>query len=313
MGTFKEKTMELLGPMPERCSLDPIVESTEDLGESVRQKVTYLVEPNDRVPAYLFIPKTAQDNQLPAILAHHQHSSQFHLGKSEVAGLAGNPDQAYGLELANRGYIVLAPDAICFEERGPYKGSLETPTPEDLIKGAWSERFEFTQRLLYGSCLQAKLLWDMQRGLDYLESRPEVDSTRLGCIGHSLGGQQTLFLAALDERIKVAVSSCGFSSLEAILERRINHNFGLYIPGFLNHGDIGDLLSEVSSRPFLGLSGENDPIFPLDGVKVSFERARGRYQIGKASERLVLMTYPVTHEFSPEMRENAYKFFDQWL
>jgi len=311
--TFRPLLLGLLGRQPEPAPLDPQVIERIELGDGlVREKVTYQVEPGERVPAYLFLPAGAGPaNPRPGILAHHQHAGQFHLGKSEPAGLAGNPDQAYALELGRRGYVVLAPDALCFEERGPYHGRLESPA--DQTAGRDGERFEYTKRVLYGSCLQTKLLWDMRRGVDYLVSRPEVDARRLGAIGHSMGGQQTLFLAALDQRIGAAVSSCGFASLASVLRERINHNFGAYVTGLLRHGDYGDILALVAPRAFLALNGTSDRIFPTDGVQATFARARPAYERLGAADRLQLQLWEGGHQFSPAMREQASAWLDRWL
>jgi dienelactone hydrolase len=312
MGTFRETMIGLLGRWPEPAPLDARVEERTDLGDVLRERVSYAVEPGERIPAYLFVPRDVRPGERRAgIFAHHQHAGQFHLGKSEVAGLAGNPEQAYALELARRGYVVLAPDAICFEERGPHRGNLETPS--DPAPGRDFERFEFTKRLLHGSCLQTTMVRDMQRGLDYLESRPEVDPQRLGCIGHSLGGQQTLFLAALDERVRAAVSSCGFSSMRSVLREGINHNFGAYVPDWLTHGDVGDLLAEVAPRAFLALNGATDRIFPIDGLDASYAVARRAYAAAGCEERLDLGIYPGGHGFTDEMRSRAYDWLDRWL
>jgi dienelactone hydrolase len=312
MGAFREIIVGLMGQWPEPAPLDARIEERVDLGDVVRERISYNVEPGQRVPAYLFVPADVRTGERRAgVFAHHQHAGQFHLGKSEVAGLAGNPEQAYALELARRGYVVLAPDAICFEERSPYTGSLDTP--RDSAGGRDNERFEFTRRVLYGSSLQTKMVWDMQRGLDYLESRPDVDSARLGCIGHSLGGQQTLFLAALDERVRVAVSSCGFASMKAVLREGINHNFGAYVPGWLQHGDVGELLAEVAPRAFLALNGATDRIFPIDGLHDSYAVAREAYADAGCAERLNLGVYPGGHGFTDEMRSRAYAWIDRWL
>lgn len=318
MGAFGETLRRLLGRWPERCRLDARTEAREDLDRVVRERVSYLTEAQERVPAYLLIPKGMGAGEWrPGVFAHHQHAGQFHLGKSEVVGLAGNPEQAYALELAERGYVVLAPDAICFEERGAYAGRLEAPEASGASAGGQMERFEFTKHILHGSCLQTKMVWDMQRGLDYLASRPEVDGARLGCIGHSLGGQQALFLAALDERVRAAVSSCGFASMRSILRDGISHNFGAYVPGWLEHGDVGDVLAEVAPRAILALNGESDRIFPVDGVQEAFATARERCQVqgagADAADRLELGIYPGGHQFSGEMRERAYRWLDRRL
>jgi dienelactone hydrolase len=295
---FRRTLVRLLGRAPARCALRPKVTERFQLPGIVREKVSYAVEPGERVSAYLFIPEGERPR--PAILCVHQHHREFHLGKNEPAGLAGNPEQFYALELARRGYVTLAPDLLCFEER-------QHPT----LRGQDYERFEATKRLTEGSCLQAKMLWDLKRGLDYLATRREVNKSRIGCLGHSLGGQETLFLSALDRRVAVGVSSCGFSSYRAIFDAAINHNFAAYVPGLTHHGDLDRVLSLVAPRPFLALAGSEDPIFPLPGVRATVRGARRAY--GQRADRLRLNVFPGGHGFSAPMRDAAYAWFDLWL
>ena len=108
--------IDLIGPTPLPCSLNPMILGEVDCGSYVRQTVEYAVEESERIKSFVLLPKSIP-GPVPAILGHHQHAAQFELGKSEVVGLAGDPDQAYGAELAERGYVVIAPDAIAFEER----------------------------------------------------------------------------------------------------------------------------------------------------------------------------------------------------
>ncbi len=295
---FRKTLVRLLGRTPARAALLPKILEHVPLAGCTREKVSYMVERGQRVGAYLFVP--AGHGPHPAVLCIHQHNREFHLGKSEPAGLSGNPEQFYALELAKRGYVTFAPDAICFEER-------QHPS----LRGAEYERFEATRRLTEGSCLQAKMLWDLQRGLDYLTTRREVDRRRIGCLGHSLGGQETLFLSAIDRRIAVGVSSCGFSSYRDIFDAAILHNFALYVPGLLRYGDLDRVLSLVAPRPFLVLAGSGDPLFPLEGVQETMRRARRAYC--QARERLRLEIFPVGHGFPAPMRETAYAWFDRWL
>jgi len=284
--------------MPARCALEPKVLEQVPLTSCLREKVSYLVEPSQRVSAFLFIPTGAGPH--PAILCIHQHNREYHLGKSEPAGLSGNPEQYYALELAKRGYVTLAPDALCFEER-------QHPS----LRGMDYERFEALRRIVEGSCLQAKMLWDLQRTLDYLSTRREVDRRRIGCLGHSLGGQETLFLSAVDKRIAVGVSNCGFSSYRAIFERAILHNFALYVPGLFRSGDLARVLGLVAPRPFLALASSEDTLFPLEGVQATVREAKRAY--GRARDRLRLDVFPGGHGFPAPMREAAYAWFDRWL
>jgi dienelactone hydrolase len=257
-----------------------------------------MVERDQRVSAYLFAP--AGQGPHPAVLCIHQHNREYHLGKSEPAGLSGNPEQFYALELAKRGFVTLAPDALCFEER-----------QHPRLRGMDGERFEATRRIAEGSCLQAKMLWDLTRALDYLLARREVDGRRIGCLGHSFGGQETLFLSAVDRRIAAGVSSCGFSSYRSIFDAAILHNLGLYVPGIVRCGDLDRVLGLVAPRPFLVLAGNTDPLFPMEGVQATVREARRAY--GKARERLRLEAFPTGHGFTLPMRETAYAWFDRWL
>jgi hypothetical protein len=150
-------------------------------------------------------------------------------------------------------------------------------------------------------------------GLGLGLARAEVDPARLGRVGHSLGGRQALFLAALDERVGAAVSSCGFASMKAVPREGINHNFGAYVPGWLAHGDVGDLLAQVAPRPFLALNGAGERIFPIDGLHDSFAVVRQAYAASGNGERLALVVYPGGHGFTDEVRSRAYAWLEHWL
>ncbi len=296
--------MRLLGAVPDGPPpLAPEQVERVDLGDVVREKVTYAVEPGERVPAFLFLPKTGAA-PLPAVLCHHQHGGEFEVGKDGPAGLGSTPDQHYAIELARRGYVTLAPDAICFNER-------QDPTHQ--LKGAECERYEALQRLTEGKTLQGKYVWDARRAIDYLVSRAEVDRARIGMIGHSLGGQETLFTTAADLRIKAAVSSCGFASLAVLKRDRILHNFALFVPGLAEAGDYGAVLALVAPRPFLVAARTADPIFPRDGIEATVAAARGAYAAQDAADRLGTFYEDGEHQFSPAMREAAYAWLDRWL
>lgn len=295
---FRKTLAGLLGRMPARCALVPKVLEQVPLTGFLREKVSYLVESGQRVSAFLFTPTGAGPH--PAILCIHQHNREYHLGKSEPAGLSGNPEQYYAIELAKRGYVTLAPDALCFEER-------QHPS----LRGMDYERFEALRRITEGSCLQAKMLWDLQRALDYLSARREVDRRRIGCLGHSLGGQETLFLSAVEKRIAVGVSNCGFSSYRAIFDAAILHNFAAYVPGLFRFGDLDRVLGLVAPRPFLVLAAGEDPLFPPEGVQATVRGARRAY--GRSKDRLRLEILPGGHGFPAHAREVAYVWFDRWL
>src|SRR5690606_27253188 len=145
----------------------------------VRELVEYAVEPGDRVRAFFLVPERT-NGPAPLIFAHHQHNAEFAIGKSEVVGLGGSPDQAYAAELAQRGYAVIAPDAIAFEER-----NWSSPT-------GYAEYFELVSRLVQGRTLLAKTLSALSRALDYATGRPGAGPARLGSTGHSYAGPMRL-------------------------------------------------------------------------------------------------------------------------
>jgi dienelactone hydrolase len=274
-----------------------------DLGDVVREKVTYAVEPGERVPAFVLLPKKGPARH-PAVLCHHQHGGEFQVGKDGPAGLGSDPNQHYALELARRGYVTLVFDALCFNERQDATGKL---------KDGDYERYEAMYRITEGKSLQGKYVWDARRALDYLETRPEVDASRLGMIGHSLGGQETLFTTAIDRRIRAAVSSCGFGSLRTLERDRINHNYALFVPGLASNGDYGAVLALAAPRPFFVVARTEDPIFPKDGIEETVASARRAYVAAAAADRLATFFEPGTHAFSPTMRAAAYAWLDRWL
>ena len=159
----RARILASLGPFPDRVALDPDFAQPIDEADHSRVRVTYTVEPGERVAAWLLTPRgAAPAGGWPGVLAIHQHANQYELGKAEPAGLAGDPQYAYGRELCRRGYVVLCPDLLCFEER--------RPAPSDAMDDAGNERFEFTKRILAGSCLQAKYLHDLTCAVDLLVS-----------------------------------------------------------------------------------------------------------------------------------------------
>jgi len=274
-----------------------------DLGDVVREKVTYAVEPDERVPAFVFLPKAGPARH-PAILCHHQHGGEFQVGKDGPAGLGADPNQHYAIELARRGYVTMVFDALCFNERQDATHKLRD---DDY------ERYEAMYRITEGRSLQGKYVWDARRALDYLETRPEVDVSRLGMVGHSLGGQETLFTTAIDTRTRAAVSSCGFGSLRTLKRDRINHNYALFVPGLANNGGYGAVLSLIAPRPFLVAARTDDPIFPKDGIEETVAAARSAYAVPGAADRLATFYEPGVHAFSPTMRAAAYAWLDRWL
>lgn len=286
--------IDLMGPLPAAAPLEPAVIERVPCDGYMRELVEYAVEPGERIRAFFLVPDRLEE-PAPLIFAHHQHNAEFHIGKSEVVGLAGNPDQAYAAELARRGYAVIAPDAIAFEDR-----NWSTPT-------GYAEYFELVSRLVQGRTLLAKILSDVSRGIDYGASRPEVDAGRIGFIGHSYGGRMGLWAPAWDKRIRVSVSNCGCVNYRNSLRHESGVQAEFCVPGIMEKGDIGDIVRMAAPAALLILATTNDVW--SDNAQEIYDYAVGSFP----PDALQLRMWEGAHQFTPEMRDTAYGFLDRHL
>lgn len=289
----RQQVLDLLGPMPERVPLNPVLVETVDCGLYIREKVQFDLEPGDQNISYILLPKDLSSPR-PTVYCCHQHTIE-RIGKSELVGLEGNPDLAYANELAKRGYIAFAPDAFTFGERR---------FADDPAGYAY---WELVTRLIQGTSLLAKVLHDVFVSLDYLESRNEVDSERIGIIGHSYGGRLAIWAAALDHRIKAAVSNCGCISYEHSLTRDTGIQMEFVVPDILRNLDIVDMVKMVEPNALLISAAEDDKW--CRGVQEVFDEASPSFVRG----RMELCIYSGGHQFTKEMREFAYDFMDRQL
>lgn len=287
--------VEVMGPLPDRSSLPALeteVVATEDLGDVIRKEITFVSEPGDRVPAYLLVPK-GLNGKAPAMLCLHQTTK---IGKGEPAGVGGIPDLHYALELARRGYVTLAPDYVNFGDYkfDPYRKGYVSAT----MKG----------------------IWNHMRAVDLLESLPEVDGGRIGCIGHSLGGHNSMYLSVFELRLKVVVSSCGFTSffkyyngdLTGWSHRgympRVSERYGKD-PNRMPF-DFTEVVAALAPRAFFINAPTRDSNFEVSGVEDCVQAAAPVYALLGASGRLLAVHPDAEHAFPPDIREQAYAFVD---
>ena len=276
--SFRANLLECLGgPWPEPCELEPRILREEQRDGYRLQWVDYAVEPDDRVPAILLIPDgVTATSTAPAIAIWHQHAGQWHLGKSEPAGLLGDPMHHTGVALVKEGYVVLCPDALCFEER--------QDTELKLKDGAW-ERFEFLRLVVDGRCMAWKNILDMRRAIDYLVSRPEVHPDRLGCYGHSMGSTHTWLMGPWEPRMKCLVGNCCLPTYEAIHRTKLLHCFPNFIPGLHQFGDTPDIAALIAPRALHLNFGETDHGSPIQEVRAGVERIAAAYEKAGAAEK----------------------------
>ncbi|MBC7816207.1 MAG: alpha/beta fold hydrolase [Planctomycetaceae bacterium] len=286
------------GPLPSllrRVPLDVKVLEEVKVGTLTRRKLSFQSDPTDRVTAYLFLPSAGKSvAKRPAVLCLQQTTN---VGKDEPAGIRGDPNLKYALDLAERGYVTLAPDYPSFGEHA----------------------YDFDPKHGYVSGTM-KAIWDNIRAVDLLETLPEVDAERIGCIGHSLGGHNAIFTAVFERRLKAIVSSCGFSSMQKddVPSWTGPRYMPLIASEFKNDPkllpfDFHELVAALAPRPFFASAATKDNDFDVTGVKDVLDAARPIYALyGKADD--LVGHYPEAgHSFPDDSRRRAYEFLDRAL
>ena len=304
---FREQLQRCLGgPWPDPIDLNVTIHKTEILEEMTRITLSYELEPDDHCPAILLIPNKVDANHpASAIAIWHQHAGQYHLGKSEPAGLAGNPMHYTGIALAKLGHVVLCPDALCFEER---------QDPEKKLKGMAYERFEFLRYTVAGKCMAWKNILDMRRAIDFLVSRPEVRSDRIGCYGHSMGSTHTWLVGPFEPRLKALVGNCCLPTYAGIHRTKLLHCFPNFIPGLYEHGDTPDIAALIAPRALHLNLGETDSGSPIAEARKGVETIRRAYEKSTAPEQFSSFIEPNTgHVLSPAMWGKTKAFFERHL
>ncbi|HUL51361.1 MAG TPA: alpha/beta hydrolase [Candidatus Nitrosotalea sp.] len=277
--------------------LDIDVREEVDCGDYVRRLLTYTSEPGSRVPAYLLIPKSALGGGRKAvgILCLHQTHA---LGQKVVVGLGSSPNDEYGVELVRRGYVCLAPAYPLLADYHP-----------DLKKSGYQSG-------------TMKAIHDNIRGLDLLESLPFVKPKAFGAIGHSLGGHNAIFTAVFDDRLKAIAVSCGFDSFLDYMNGDIRGWTGeRYMPRLLSYCndlsgipfDFHELIGALAPRAVFVSAPLGDTNFKWRSVDVITQAASQVYALYGVPGNLHVEHPDCVHLFPREMREAAYKMFDEQL
>ena len=216
-----------------------------------RERIEYPGLEGDRIPAFLFTPNGR--DAIGGVVVFHQHNGEFHFGKSEVAGIKGDPFQAFAPALARRGFAVLAPDAITFEDR---RGAVQGTEPDFHD---WLQHYNaMSYRLLEGDLLMRKCLDDAQRALSVLLQTTGINEARVGVAGHSYGGTTTLYHAAVDARCRFACISGAVCSFETRLREGTGILLFEAVPGLAREMGMHEVLSAIGPRPAMVVSGTQD-------------------------------------------------------
>jgi len=294
------------GSWPEPCPLQPVPRGTIQKDGYRIESLTYEVEPGDRVPALLLIPDgVSASSPAPAVAVWHQHNGQYDLGKNEPGGLAGNPMHHTGVALAKEGYVVLCPDALCFEER---------QDPTGRLKGGNFERFEFLRYVVAGRSMAWKNVLDMRRAIDFLCERPEVDAENIGCYGHSMGSTHTWLVGPHEPRLKALVGNCCLPTYSAIHDKHLLHCFPNFVPGWLQYGDTPEMAALIAPRALHLNLGETDGGSPIEHARAGIERIAAAYEKAGAPNQFSSFVEPDTgHVLSDEMWQRTKAFFERHL
>jgi dienelactone hydrolase len=291
---LRAKLTELVGGFPaERQPLRPIVLETRTFPGYSREKIVFDSRPGVSVLAYLLLPEKAR-RPAPAMICVPGHGR----GVDDIVGIddRGNErtDKAgyqhdFAIQVVEAGMAAVAIEPMAFGcRRDPINArkGLAQKACEPAAGGA----------LLLGQTMVGWRVWDVMRTLDYIGTRSELDSSRVGCMGISGGGTVTLFSTALDSRIRTALVS-GYLNTFRDSIGSLSHCIDNYVPGILNWAEMYDVAGLIAPRPLFVESGEKDNIFPIRASIESFTKAREVYAVFGAADRIEQEVFPGEHSF----------------
>lgn len=304
-GKLREQLLEMFGlwPLPARTDLKATITGTLDLGDIVIEKLHFQSLPGLYVTGNLYRPKKVTD-KLPGILYVCGHGNVVKEGVSYGSKVHY---QRHPQWFARNGYVCLIIDTLQLGEI------------EGIHHGLHRYGMWWWQTLGYTPA--GIETWNGMRALDYLQSRPEVDGTRLGVTGRSGGGATSWWLVAADERVKAAVPVAGLSDLHGhVIESQGRLKAGA-IAGhcdcmYFNNTyrwDFETLLALCAPRPVLLGNSDDDDIFPVAGYRRPAEKAKAIYALYGAGEKFQLLETKGKHVDTPELRQGAFAWFNKHL
>jgi hypothetical protein len=280
------------------------LQKSEVLGDIIRERWLLWTEPTVPLPFYLLRRRDAS-GRLPLVLTPHGHNHP-----DIYAGIAAHDDERASMkegerdiavQAAHEGYLALAPTT---------RGFGETRTTAGKKDGALSScRVELLHGLLVGRTAIGERVWDMSRLIDWALTRDDVDGSRIAITGNSGGGTVSLFAAACDTRIAVAVPSCYFCTFVGSIGT-IHHCDCNYVPGILRLGEMYDVAGLVAPRPFCAIAGKEDSIFPIEHVQRAYEKLTKVYQVAGAQERCCLHIGEGGHRY---YKAGSWPFIRKWF
>ncbi|SFL70677.1 dienelactone hydrolase family protein [Pelosinus propionicus] len=316
--TARNKVMEQILAFPDCTPFTPRVIDEQDQGSYIARKVAFNISAESRVLALMLVPKGK--GPFPAVLLLHDHGAKFDIGKEKMIAPWGDEVKSrsakswsdkyfsgrfIGNELAAHGYVVLAVDALGWGDRGGIKYESQQALASNLLS--------------MGTSLAGLVAYEDIRSADFLASLPEVDKSRVGAMGFSMGAYRAWQVAALADSIKVGVAVCWMTTTKSVMVPGNNmlrgqSSFYTMIPGVVNYLDYPDVASIAAPKPMLFYNGDADELFPIDSVKEAYRQMHQVWQSQRADDKLKTKIWPsLGHLFVREEQEEAFQWLDSWL
>lgn len=300
----------------EKTEPNPSFDPPETFEGYTSQRAEIDTEPGVRMPFYILTPTGMQPGERrPLVLALHGHGGG---GKAAVAGRRENPAIAasidsynydFGVQLVKAGYIAVCPDARGFGERRERFAQGDSP---EVVLGQSCNYLSHMGEPL-GQTVTGMFTWDLLRLLDFVGTRPDCDPARIGCLGFSGGGLQTLWLTIFDERVRVAAISGYFYGYKDALLKLSNNCSCNYVPGLWQTADMGDLGALICPRPLLIESGTLDDLNGERGIANVTEQldiTRRAYALTGDEQKIYHSVYEGPHRFDGR---DVLPWFKRWL
>lgn len=332
----RAKVQDAFAYQPQVVALRPEIVDRSDQGDYIREKVVFSSSSVFRVPAYVLIPK-GLSGPAPAIVDLHSHGGMFLFGKEKVIDFGDNhpamveyhqrnyDGRPTATEFVRRGYVVISIDALMFGERrillagdaddGWDRSRYSLDDVRRLNQLCRGKESTIVKGLtLAGLTWPGIVTWDDRRTIDYLVTRPEVDPRRIGCVGVSLGGHRSLYLAGMDERIAAACVAGFMSTVRPMIQAHLDtHSFVHFVPHLHRWLDMPDVVSLMAPKPLLVQQCSQDGLFPLEGMKAAVDKIAAVYRKAGANAQFTGRFYDIPHRFSLAMQDDAFAFFGRHL
>ncbi|HPR12932.1 MAG TPA: alpha/beta hydrolase family protein [Bacteroidales bacterium] len=337
----RAKMNEVLGYSPDPVALEPVIlEETKKKGYT-RLKVRYSLTPFRKTEAYLLIPD-GLTRSAPAVIALHDHGGFYYFGKEKIVETENQPEvlkefieqlyggRPYADELARRGFVVLCPDAFYFGSQridldllSEYFKSgypdINSPDINTAVKAknkVYSSYEHAMAKYLFGSgtTWPGVMFHGDRIAVDYLLTRPEVDPSRIACVGLSIGGFRSAHLFGLDPRVSACIDAGWMTSYSMQMKDHFRHHtWMIYVPRQTEFLDLPDVASLGVPGPLMIINCLQDRLYTIDAMKASAEKIERIYSKAGAAGRYETKWYDVPHSFTPEMQDYAIDWLEKWL